>query len=401
MKNYSSAHKQDFVVQWYNSMIIHCLIADLEEFMQDLRVFVIDNSIIFQNSLVQELTKKLPSGSLVEHAAQPADALDKLSMFNPTTIVLNFALGSLLVKQEKFLPLLVKTFPKVPIITYGILESGEKAAKILGASHYLKKPSIGQPADAFYDNLVSTLLAAQSKPSPTFTHSTSIGNSAAAPRSIWPVPKSIQTPLKPVPAPSEPIIMPSANTGPIDLIAIGASTGGTEALSAIITRLEPPLPGIVIVQHIPPMFSRLFSERLNSECKLTVKEAASGDVVMPNHVYIAPGAKHMTISRMGNRYILDCKPGPPVHSVCPSVDVLFDTVADVAGSRALGIILTGIGRDGAAGLLKMRQKGSPTIGQDAATSTVYGMPKSAFEIGAVQQQLPLLSIPQAIYKIVR
>ena len=330
--------------------------------MQDLRVFVIDNSIIFQNSLVQELTKKLPSGSLVEHAAQPADALDKLSMFNPTTIVLNFALGSLLVKQEKFLPLLVKTFPKVPIITYGILESGEKAAKILGASHYLKKPSIGQPADAFYDNLVSTLLAAQSKPSPTFTHSTSIGNSAAAPRSIWPVPKSIQTPLKPVPAPSE---------------------------------------GIVIVQHIPPMFSRLFSERLNSECKLTVKEAASGDVVMPNHVYIAPGAKHMTISRMGNRYILDCKPGPPVHSVCPSVDVLFDTVADVAGSRALGIILTGIGRDGAAGLLKMRQKGSPTIGQDAATSTVYGMPKSAFEIGAVQQQLPLLSIPQAIYKIVR
>jgi two-component system chemotaxis response regulator CheB len=182
---------------------------------------------------------------------------------------------------------------------------------------------------------------------------------------------------------------------------MGASTGGTEALSAIITRLEPPLPGIVIVQHIPPMFSRLFSERLNSECKLTVKEAASGDVVMPNHVYIAPGAKHMTISRMGNRYILDCKPGPPVHSVCPSVDVLFDTVADVAGSRALGIILTGIGRDGAAGLLKMRQKGSPTIGQDAATSTVYGMPKSAFEIGAVQQQLPLLSIPQAIYKIVR
>ena len=180
MKNYSSAHKQDFVVQWYNSMIIHWLIANLEEFMQDLRVFVIDNSIIFQNSLVQELTKKLPSGSLVEHAAQPADALDKLSMFNPTTIVLNFALGSLLVKQEKFLPLLVKTFPKVPIITYGILESGEKAAKILGASHYLKKPSIGQPADAFYDNLVSTLLAAQSKPSPTFTHSTSIGSSAAA-----------------------------------------------------------------------------------------------------------------------------------------------------------------------------------------------------------------------------
>ena len=192
-----------------------------------------------------------------------------------------------------------------------------------------------------------------------------------------------------------------ANAAHIDLIAMGASTGGTEALSAIITRLEPPLPGIVIVQHIPPMFSRLFSERLNTESKLTVKEAVSGDVVLPNHVYIAPGAKHMTISRMGTRYMLECKPGPPVHSVCPSVDVLFDSVADVAGNHAMGIILTGIGKDGAAGLLKMRQLGSPTIGQDAASSTVYGMPKAAFEIGAVQQQLPLLSIPNAICKIVR
>jgi two-component system chemotaxis response regulator CheB len=371
--------------------------------MQDLRVFVIDNSIIFQNSLVQELTKKLPSGSLVEHAAQPAEALDKLSIFKPTTIVLNFALGSLLVKQEKFLPLLVKTFPQIPIITYGILESGEKAAKILGASHYLKKPSIGQPADTFYDNLVRTLLVTQSKQSPGLTRTTGIGGGAVVTREIWRASKPMQPPPPPKPAlsPIESRITPPANAAQIDLIAMGASTGGTEALSAIITRLEPPLPGIVIVQHIPPMFSRLFSERLNSECKLTVKEAVSGDVVMPNHVYIAPGAKHMTISRMGTRYMLECKPGPPVHSVCPSVDVLFDTVADVAGSHALGIILTGIGRDGAAGLLKMRQKGSPTIGQDAATSTVYGMPKSAFEIGAVQQQLPLLSIPQAIYRIVR
>lgn len=362
--------------------------------MQDLRVFVIDNSIIFQKSLVQELTKKLPGGSQVEHAAQPAEALDKLANFKPTAIVLNFALGSLLVKQEKFLPLLVKDYPRVPIITYGILDSGEKAAKILGASHYLKKPSIGQPVDAFYDGLVSTLVG-----------SGNTNNSSAPSSDVWrtakPAPPLRPAPPKPAPPPVETKVMPPFTPGQIDLIAMGASTGGTEALSAIITRLEPPLPGIVIVQHIPPMFSKLFAERLNSECKLTIKEAASGDVVLPNHVYIAPGAKHMTLTRMGNRYQLECKPGPPVHSVCPSVDVLFDTVADVAGSHALGIILTGIGKDGAAGLLKMRQKGSPTIGQDAATSTVYGMPKSAFDIGAVQQQLPLLSIPQAIYKIVR
>ncbi len=185
------------------------------------------------------------------------------------------------------------------------------------------------------------------------------------------------------------------------MIAIGASTGGTEALSTILMELKPPLPGIVIVQHIPAMFSRLFSERMNAECVLTVKEAATGDIVEPNHVYIAPGGKHMSIIRQGTKYMLECKPGPPVHSVCPAVDVLFDSVAEVAGRRALGIILTGIGRDGAAGLLKMRQQGSPTIGQDAASCTVYGMPKAAFELGAVEQQRPMLSIPSAIYKIIR
>ena len=358
--------------------------------MQDLRVFVIDNSIMFQNTLVQELNKRLPSGSLVEHAGLPAEAMEKLSAFNPNVIILNFALGSLLVQQEKFLPLLVQKFPNIPIVTYGILDSGQQAAQILGASHYLKKPSIGQPMEPFFEKIVSTLLLAQGK------------SSAAVTRDIRKAAPPVPSPAPPpVSKPQTSFVTLPANSGNIDLIAMGASTGGTEALSAVITRLKPPLPGIVIVQHIPPMFSRLFAERLNTECKLTIKEAASGDVVLPNHVYIAPGAKHMTISRMGTRYMLECKPGPPVHSVCPSVDVLFDSVADVAGRHALGIILTGIGKDGAAGLLKMRQKGAPTIGQDAATSTVYGMPKSAFEMGAVEQQLPLLSIPDAIHKIAK
>lgn len=371
--------------------------------MRDLRVFAIDNSITFQNTLVQELSQRLPSGSLVEHAAQPDEALTKMAIFKPSIIVLNFALGSLLVNQEKFLPLLVKKYPQTPIITYGIWESGQKAALILGAAHYLKKPSIGQPMGPFFENLVRTMLLSQGKNSTASVSTTDIGSGAVVTREIWRASKPVQPPPPPKPSLSstETIINIPPNAAQIDLIAIGASTGGTEALSAIITNLEPPLPGIVIVQHIPPMFSRLFSERLNTESKLTVKEAASGDVVMPNHVYIAPGAKHMTISRMGTRYMLECKPGPPVHSVCPSVDVLFDSVADVAGSHAMGIILTGIGRDGAAGLLKMRQKGSPTLGQDAASSTVYGMPKAAFEIGAVQQQLPLLSMTNAIYKIVR
>jgi two-component system chemotaxis response regulator CheB len=371
--------------------------------MHNLRVFVIDNSIMFQNTLLQELTKRLPAGSLVERAGQPAEALSKLAVFKPTIIVLNFALSSLLVKQEKFLPLLIKTFPAAPVVTYGILESGQRAAQFLGAAQYLKKPSTGQPMEPFFEQLVSALLVSQGKADRANSRPSDIGSGAVVTKEIWQASKPAQPPAppKPVPCPITSSITPPPNAAQIDLIAIGASTGGTEALSSILTQLQPPLPGIVIVQHIPPMFSRLFAERLNTECHLSVKEAVSGDVVLPNHVYIAPGAKHMTISRMGTRYMLECKPGPPVHSVCPSVDVLFDSVADVAGNHAMGIILTGIGKDGAAGLLKMRQLGSPTIGQDAASSTVYGMPKAAFEIGAVQQQLPLLNIPAAICKLAR
>lgn len=378
--------------------------------MASLRVFVIDNSITFQNALVQELNHRLPAGSAVDHAHQPAEALKKMADFRPTAIVLNFALGAMLVNQEKFLPLLVKTYPKVTIVTYGISDNVSRTAKFLGASYYIKKPSVGQSMEEFYDGMLNAVQAppgAGSANAP-LTPTPSIASRLAASTSPAPrfAPKPSPRPMPAMPAKSaapqpEPVINIPPSARGIDLIAIGASTGGTEAISAVITKLSPPLPGIVIVQHIPAMFSRLFSERLNSECELTIQEAADGDIVEPNHVYIAPGGKHMSITRKGSSYMLKCKPGPPIHSVCPAVDVLFDSVAEVAGNRAMGIILTGIGKDGAAGLLKMRQKGSPTIGQDAATSTVYGMPKAAFEMGAVQQQLPLLSIPTAIQKIAR
>ena len=367
--------------------------------MSSLRLFAIDNSITYQNVLLQELTHRLPNGSQVEHAVLPKAALEKLTTFKPTVIILNFALGSLLVNQEKFLPLLVKKFPNVPIIAYGVLDAGQTVARVLGAATYMKKPGAGQPVDDFYDHLTSTILEYHNKTpgrtaAPAATSAFKTGHTAA--HSAVPAFPAITPP--PAAAIDYTALRSSAV---IDLIAMGASTGGTEALSVVIHHLKPPLPGIVIVQHIPPMFSRLFAERLNSECELTIKEAASGDIVKPNHIYIAPGAKHMTVSRTGGHYTLDCQPGPPVHSVCPSVDVLFDSVAAAAGNRAMGIIFTGIGQDGAAGLLKMRQLGSPTIGQDAATSTVYGMPRAAFEMGAVQQQLPLQSIPEAILKIVK
>ena len=372
--------------------------------MRNLRILVIDNSITFKETLVQELNRRLPPGSLVEHASQPVDAQGKLPLFKPTIIVLNFALASAIVNHEKFLPLLVKSAANTPIIAYGILDNSQTTAKRLGATIYLKKPSTGQPMNGFFDTLTSNILIIHTQKGAA---NTDIGAGAIVTKEIWKATKPAPPPTvekqhaeQRTAAPKiEPFITSTANKNDINLIAIGASTGGTEAITTVLQGLRPPLPGIVIVQHIPPMFSKLFAERLNHESKFTVKEAVSGDVVMPNHIYIAPGGKHMTVKRMGSQYMLECKPGPPVHSVCPSVDVLFDSVAAEAGSRAMGVILTGMGRDGADGLLNMRQQGSHTLGQDAATATVYGMPKAAYEIGAVEKQLPLNSISLAILKL--
>ena len=182
----------------------------------------------------------------------------------------------------------------------------------------------------------------------------------------------------------------------IELIAIGSSTGGVEALAAILTKLHPPLPPIVIVQHIPAGFSKMFADRMNRESALTVKEGEDGEVIKPSHAYIAPGGIHMKLIESPQGLHIRCFMAPPVHSCRPAVDVLFFSVAELVGAAALGVILTGIGKDGAAGLLAMKKKGAYTLGQDEATSAVYGMPKSAFECGAVLKQMPLQGMPLAV-----
>ncbi|HHU89715.1 MAG TPA: chemotaxis response regulator protein-glutamate methylesterase [Clostridiaceae bacterium] len=185
------------------------------------------------------------------------------------------------------------------------------------------------------------------------------------------------------------------------IIAIGASTGGTDAIYKIINALPEDAPGIVIVQHIPPVFSRMFAERLNDTTRLHVKEAESGDLVEPGKVLIAPGNQHMKIVKINNKYKVYCYEGEKVNRHCPSVDVLFESVAKEAGANAIGVILTGMGYDGAKGLLAMRMKGARTIGQDEKSSVVYGMPKIAFNIGAVENQTSLNNIAQLIYKMLR
>ena len=188
----------------------------------------------------------------------------------------------------------------------------------------------------------------------------------------------------------------------IELIAIGSSTGGTEALSIVLPALRPPLPPILIVQHIPEGFSKLFAERMNKECTLTVKEAENNDIIKPNSIYIAPGGLHMSINKVGDMVKVYCHMGPKLHGCRPAVDVLFHSISRFyTGGSAMAVILTGIGHDGTKGMLEMKKQGSPTIGQDEATSVVYGMPRAAFERGAVDKQFPINMIAAAIMNRVK
>lgn len=185
------------------------------------------------------------------------------------------------------------------------------------------------------------------------------------------------------------------------VIAIGASTGGTVALRQLIESFPADLPGTVIVQHMPPNFTRMFAEKLNEIADVEVKEAQNGDRIIRGRVLIAPGGYHMEVRRSGGRYIVRIKEGEKVNGHCPSVDVLFSSLADQVGENALGIILTGMGRDGADGMARMRKNGARTIGQDEKSSVVYGMPKEAYLLGGVEKQVSLDAVPQTLMKLLK
>jgi len=183
------------------------------------------------------------------------------------------------------------------------------------------------------------------------------------------------------------------------VLAMGASTGGTEALKAVLMQIPPNSPGIVIVQHMPPRFTTAFANRLNDLCQIEVREAKDSDTVLPGLALIAPGNFHMLLRRSGARYYVEVKNGPLVCHQRPSVDVLFHSVAQYAGANALGVIMTGMGRDGAKGMLEMRNAGAHTVAQDEASCVVFGMPKEAIRQGGVEQVVPLEEIPATVFKM--
>ena len=184
------------------------------------------------------------------------------------------------------------------------------------------------------------------------------------------------------------------------IVAIGASTGGTEAIYSVVKDFGTDIPGIVCVQHMPPKFTEMYAKRLNDQCRIQVKEAETGDRVLPGHMLIAPGGdRHMRLIKVNGAYQVEVKAGPRVNGHCPSVEVLFESVARSAGKDAVGIILTGMGGDGGKGLLSMRQAGAKTIGQDESTCVVYGMPKVAYDLGAVMYQEKLNDIAGRTYAL--
>ena len=381
------------------------------------RVLVIDNSIFLCDELADGLRQHLPPGSLVEKTTEPVDALEKVSLFHPDVIVLNYTVSQIQINGQRLLSLL-REHPDIPIITFGFLPKEKTTVARFGISDYVTRPMDANSKPMFHEEIANCVLQAArtqkaSSPaagSPSTSHpaasspATSLRPGAIMTRASWKQ-QRMASPGQSSSAASAPPAAPLnsiRHSGrKIELIAIGSSTGGTEALSTILKELSPPMPGIVITQHIPPLFAKLFAKRLDDECKLRVKEASNGDQVEHDTVYIAPGNLHMTVYRSGGSIMIACGPGPKVHSCRPSVDVLFDSVAANIGDTAAGIILTGMGHDGAAGLLKMRKAGSPTLGQNEATCVVYGMPKAAWEMGAVEHQLPLTSIASAITQLVR
>ncbi len=338
--------------------------------MGRIRVLVVEDSLVFQKLLVENLGKN-PLIEVVATAENPYEARDAIIAYHPDVMTLDIELPKM--DGIEFLQKLMPQYP-IPVVVISALSEKVFDALSAGAVDFVAKPYMGNEMsmeDFFRYELPEKIMAAA-------------------------VAKLTNTRIrvKETSLPTELIKK--------GIVVIGASTGGTEAVSTVVRDFREDIPGVVVVQHMPAGFTKMYAENLDAASRVTVKEAKSGDMVKPGQVLIAPGGeKHLHLVRMNGEYQVILKDGPRVNNVCPAVDVLFDDVAKVAGANAIGVILTGMGADGASGLLKMRRAGAATIGQDESTCVIYGMPKVAFDNGAVQYQEKLQDISKRIYSILQ
>ena len=339
--------------------------------MQPIKVLVVDDSIVFRELLIQNLSKD-PAIKVVAAAKDPFEARDLILEHKPDVMTLDVELPRM--NGIEFLRKLIPQYP-LPVVVISALSDKVFDALNAGAVDFVAKPAVSsrEQLEDFIKNelLVKIKIASTVK----------ISN----------IKKTVMNqPLQDLPSVSKSNMV----------VAIGASTGGTEAIFSVVKEFGTEIPGIVCVQHMPPHFTEMYANRLNDQCRIQVKEAQTGDRVLPGHMLIAPGGdRHMHLVKVGDSYQVEIKAGPKVNGHCPSVEVLFESVAKAAGPHAVGIILTGMGGDGAKGLLSMRNAGAKTIGQDESTCVVYGMPKVAYELGAVEYQEKLSDIPKRTYSL--
>jgi two-component system chemotaxis response regulator CheB len=344
-----------------------------------IRVLIVDDSAVVRQTLSDVLSSD-PEIEVMATASDPFVAAERMRDEVPDVITLDIEMPRM--DGLTFLQKIMSQHP-VPVVICSSLavEGTQSALKALeyGAVDIIAKPKVG--SKQFLED--SRVVVCQA-----------VRGAAAAQLSVARQRRTVEPKLT-----ADAILSPATHAmveTTEKVVAVGASTGGTEALKTLLEALPADSPGIVIVQHMPELFTRAFADRLNTLCDITVKEAETNDSVLRGRALIAPGNHHMLLKRSGARYYVEIKDGPLVCRHRPSVDVLFRSAARYAGQNAVGVILTGMGDDGACGMLEMKQAGAATIAQDEATCVVFGMPKEAIKRNAVDKVLPLQSVAGAI-----
>jgi two-component system, chemotaxis family, protein-glutamate methylesterase/glutaminase len=334
-----------------------------------IKVLIVDDSALVRKILTEELSKQ-PDIEVVGTAVDPYVARDKIQQLRPDVLTLDLEMPRM--DGLSFLSKLMKHYPMPVVVVSSLTPKNSENALMalqLGAIDVICKPGTAYSTQNISMQIVKAIRTA------SVARFDRVSATSSAPHANREVKLNVTT---------------------NKLIAIGASTGGTRAIEAVLTQLPTSVPGIVMVQHMPPVFTTSFANRLNQICAIEVREAVDGDRIQPGLALLAPGNYHMLLEKSGASYFVRLKQGPPVHFQRPAVDILFNTVAEHAGANALGVLLTGMGADGAKGLLAMRQRGAHTIAQDEATSVVFGMPKEAIGMGAACEIAPLDRVASSI-----
>ncbi|WP_321574428.1 protein-glutamate methylesterase/protein-glutamine glutaminase [Paraburkholderia franconis] len=350
--------------------------------MQKIKVLCVDDSALIR-SLMTEIINSQPDMTVVATAPDPLVARELIKQHNPDVLTLDVEMPRM--DGLDFLEKLMRLRPMPVVMVSSLTERGSEItlrALELGAVDFVTKPRVGirdgmlEYAEKLADKVRAAARARVRQAAPAH-HAPAAGHAAASA------------------APHAPLFNnPLVSTE--KLIIVGASTGGTEAIREVLMPLPPDAPAVLIAQHMPPGFTKSFAQRLNGLCRITVKEAEHGERVLPGHAYIAPGHAHLLLARSGANYIAHLSDDPPVNRHRPSVDVLFRSAALHAGKNAVGVILTGMGRDGAAGLLDMRKAGAYTLAQDEASCIVFGMPREAIAMGAADEIAPLSEMSRRV-----